>query len=98
MQRFDCASCKINIPTVLVLFIKDVYHLPENMLTLMEKTIINANEVVIKASICHNIIVVVILKNTAKVDDIISTLCDENMQICKKKCLTTYHLVDLPLL
>lgn len=59
MQKIGHAKCQAIIPVVLVLFIKDAYLLPENVLTLTEIITTKNNEVVIKTSLFQNRTIVV---------------------------------------
>lgn len=50
MQRFGHASYKASISVISILFIKNVYLLPENVSTLIEITISKNNQVMVKTS------------------------------------------------
>lgn len=59
MQKIDHASRQAIIPVVLVLFVKDTYLLPKNVLALTEITTTKNNEVVLKTSFFQNRTIVV---------------------------------------
>lgn len=99
MQRFGYASYKASISAISILFIKNVYLLPENVSTLIEITISKNNQVMVKTSLFWNRIITVTWKNKAEVDGIVmSILYDVNMQIRKEKGLNTHQRVDPSLL
>lgn len=50
LQQISYNNCKASIPIIFVLFVKNIYLLLENISTLMEKTILKDNEILIKTS------------------------------------------------
>lgn len=94
MQKIGYTSRKASIPTILVLFVKDAYLLPENVLMLTKITTIKNNEVVVKTSLFWERTIVVTRENKAKVEGIMSTLYNVNIQICKEKDLNAYYQLD----
>lgn len=50
MQKIGCAGRKASIFAIFVLFIENIYLLPENISTLKETTTLKDNEIFVKTS------------------------------------------------
>ena len=98
MQRIGRAGHKASIPAISVLFLEDIHLLPENVSTFTETTSSKGNEILVKTSPFQDRTVPVTRENKAEVDDILATLYNANMQICKEKSLNAYQKVDPSLL
>lgn len=94
MQKIGYIGRKINIPTISMLFVENIYLLPENVSTFKGTIISKNDEILIKTSYFQDKTVPIILENKAEVDSILATLYNVNMQICKKKGLDIYQKVD----
>lgn len=79
MQRTGCTGRKASIPAISVLFIEDIYLLPENVSTFIETTTSKDEEILVKTSLFRDRTVPVTRKNKAEVDGILATLYDANM-------------------
>lgn len=79
IQRISHDSWKASIPVIFILFLEDIHLLLENILTLMEITSLEDNEVLVKTSCFWDRIVFIIQKNKAEVDGIFSILYNANI-------------------
>lgn len=79
MQKTGCTGRKASIPAISVLFIEDIYLLPENVSTLTETTTSKDDEILVKTSLFRDRTVLIIRENKAEVDDILATLYNANM-------------------
>lgn len=98
MQRIGCASCKASIFAISMLFVEDIYLLPENVSTLTKTITSKDDGILVKTSLFQDWTVPVTRKNKAEVDGILTTLYNANMQIRKEKGLNAYQKVDPSLL